>query len=89
VGGFHSLSILEPTIVFSDSVDIIFTHGVSAIHSNTGIFAAPGLSLQNLSIDKPGNTIFMESDLLIRKVFKVNHSSAVEVKSGYNVTVGE
>ncbi len=88
VGDYHAFNILEPTFDFTGTSTISFQHGVSATHYNSGIYAVDGVTFQNLVIDKPGNTIFVTSNLEVEGSLNIKTNSTLEIKSGNQITIG-
>jgi len=88
VNNYHAFTILEPTFDFTGNSTVHFQHGVSASHFNSGIYVVDGVVFQNIVIDKPGNTVFVMSNLDIENGLTIETGSTLEIESGNQITVG-
>ncbi len=85
---YHAFTILEPTFDFTGTSVVQFQHGVSTTHYDASIYAVDGVTFQNLVIDKPGNTVFVESNLDIENDLNIETGSTLEIETGNQITVG-
>ncbi len=78
----------EPGFHISDSATLIFLNGDLGTHYNTAMSIADGVRIQNLIINKPGNTIFLRSNLHIIEDIIIEAGATFEAETGHTVTVG-
>ncbi len=73
---YASVFINEPSFEFTGSGTLMFTTGISSNGYDADIVTAPGVGLNHLLIDKPGNTIAIRSNLVIGGVLMIYNGSA-------------
>ena len=88
-GIFVAVRIGEPTFLFNGTHTFIFQHGDYPIHYDPAISTADGVSLQNLTINKPGNTVFVADNLAIKGELTIQSGSSIELENGIEISVGE
>jgi hypothetical protein len=86
--GLHALNIQEPNFDFSGNSTISFEHGDYATHFDCGINLVDGVEINNLIINKPGNTVFINSNATINGDVTIEAGSTLEIESGRPITVG-
>lgn len=89
VSGNHALYIEEPGFVFSGDATISFQNGVNPTHFDSGIYTAAGVTLQNLTINKPGNTVSVYNNLEVEQEVHIEANSSLKVEPGFQLTVGQ
>ena len=63
-------------------------NGVLGTHYNTGMSCVDGVKIQNLIINKPGNTIFIRSNLHVIEDIIIETGATLEVETGNTINNG-
>jgi hypothetical protein len=87
--GFYSMTILEPTFDFSGTATVKFEHGTYGTHYDASINTADGVTLRNLVIDKPGNSVYVTGNLSVSGSLDVQPNSTFNIEDSNTLTVGQ
>lgn len=89
VGDFGAVLISEDDFLFNGTNTLVFQNGDNPVHFDPAIYFPNGGSLQNMTINKPGNTVFIKTNLDVKGELKVQSGSSLEVENGCQVSVGQ
>jgi hypothetical protein len=84
-----AINIASSTFSFSGTNTIEIAHGTSPVHYDTDIKTVKEVTFQNLVINKPGNTINLFSNIVIKGTLTVEQNSILTAIDGTTVIVGD
>ena len=87
--GYYSVNILSPDFDLSSTATLEICHGDYATHYNANVNIVDGVSLGNFIVNKPGNSVTVESNLTISGILEVSPNAVLVVETGNTISIGQ
>jgi hypothetical protein len=88
-GGYYSVNILSADFDFTNSSTLEICHGDYATHYDANINIVDGAGLFNFIVNKPGNTVTVESNLNISDNLELRPNVVLVVETGNTIIIGQ